>query len=279
MVMVMTQQNDSPVVSVTVSKTFLHFSHVDDTVQTRRSSSVPARRVEAYTCTENKVEETEENKIRSYMRALPEKAERANDTSATNAPQDSHLSMPGLVMQQCSTSACKMWPGQWADMDDMDPEPLGLETVLLGAGPCRKHEQTPVPTLTKPPGVFVSRDVARQENKGATTLMINSMPCCVGMPEVLDAMDALGFFDTYDLVYMPGRATNKGYCFVNFHTADLAQSFLQRVDKMVFPKRTSKKVCIAKTALHQGFSKNFQVHSKNSGCLLTFKKGRPVASR
>jgi hypothetical protein len=117
-----------------------------------------------------------------------------------------------------------------------------------------------------------------------TTIMFCNIPCCLGIQEVVDMINDLGFYGKYDLVYVPAqrgshkpkprRIINMGYAFVNFLKPDDAVSFVQAADNCSFPKTRSKKMSYAKPAHCQGFDENLAMHTKQrSGSLLVFPGG------
>jgi len=74
-----------------------------------------------------------------------------------------------------------------------------------------------------PLGGMQSRDP-----QSATTMMIRNIPQRITQMQLAKEVDATGFRDTYDFLYLPSNIAakqGKGYAFVNFATPEAAQAF------------------------------------------------------
>jgi len=90
----------------------------------------------------------------------------------------------------------------------------------------------------------------------ARTMMICNIPCRVSSDELTEAINSLGFDNTYEFVHLPCRFgqsdSNLGYGFVHFfHKAD-AECFAVAFDGYRFSNRGSTKACSVKVADCQG---------------------------
>ena len=113
-----------------------------------------------------------------------------------------------------------------------------------------------------------------------TTMMLCDIPCRQTIEKLIAAINAIGFADTYDLVYLPSHEArrkvkhmkNIGYAFVNFKSPEDAAAFSYAFEDMSFPSCLSTKRSYTKPANYQGFKINFERHSKmkQAGCFLTF---------
>lgn len=81
-------------------------------------------------------------------------------------------------------------------------------------------------------GDQVDEPPLQAEPQAATTMMIRNIACKYSPQDVRGMIDELGFADSYDFFYLPmnrvGRA-NKGYCFVNFHSPEVAAQCQERM--------------------------------------------------
>jgi len=90
--------------------------------------------------------------------------------------------------------------------------------------------------------------------------------------EIIDAIDAKGFSDDYDLFYVPlfprkghRRAKNMGYAFVNLKTPELATAFALAFTNFAFPNSCSGKLSCTKPAHWQGFEANVEHRLEDKG--------------
>ena len=64
----------------------------------------------------------------------------------------------------------------------------------------------------------------------ATTLMIRNVPTNVSQCQLIEEIDASGFCELYDFVYLPfdfDSKRNKGFAFVNMSSPDVAARFVK----------------------------------------------------
>lgn len=92
-----------------------------------------------------------------------------------------------------------------------------------------------------------------------TTVMVCELPCRVTQTVFSAALDALGFGDDYDYLYVPTRrGSGLGYGFVNFLTHSHARAFSNAFQNYQFGGTQSKKVCTVKPARLQGLQENLE---------------------
>merc|ERR1719230_564597 len=78
-----------------------------------------------------------------------------------------------------------------------------------------------------------------------STVMIRHLPNKVTQSQLLSDLNDTGFLDSYDFVYLPidpDTNANKGYAFINFHTAALAAKCKRQFDGFKFCDTRTKKV-------------------------------------
>lgn len=134
----------------------------------------------------------------------------------------------------------------------------------------------------KKPDKAPARQRATEFGKGATcitTLMMYDIPFSLTVSQVVDVMNAHGFWGTYDFVYMPpskGRSRNDsnniGYAFMNFKHPGYADAFSRTFQNYQFAGQDTRKLACTKPAKCQGYQANLKVHAKHakSGCLYVF---------
>lgn len=109
-----------------------------------------------------------------------------------------------------------------------------------------------------------------------TTLMLCDIPCRRTVEQIIEVINALGFANTFNLVYMPSKrpkyVQNMGYAFVNFKSAEQATAFGEAFQSFRFPNTSSKKVSYTKPARYQGYAGNLNMYLNQCamGCLVTF---------
>jgi hypothetical protein len=103
---------------------------------------------------------------------------------------------------------------------------------------------------------------ADKANASGTTMMICDLPCRINRAMLTEAIDSIGFADTYDFVHLPCRYghenTNIGYGFVNFKDPAYAANFAVAFEGYKFEGFKSTKQCRVKVAAHQGFDGSLQ---------------------
>lgn len=99
----------------------------------------------------------------------------------------------------------------------------------------------------------------------ATSVMICNIPCRVTLPQLVEAIDGLGFANAYDFIYLPSpkHQQNVGYGFVNFLNPDDAYDFMGSYEGFRFPGRNSKKIGETKLARIQG-TENYMKYLKSA---------------
>merc|ERR1719506_1094529 len=91
-------------------------------------------------------------------------------------------------------------------------------------------------------------------------MMIRNIPCRLSQNDLVEAINAVGFAEMYDFVYLPtGRhgttsKGNLGYGFVNFKSSQYAEHFAVTFDNFQFPGTSSSKKCTLKYAHLQGYN-------------------------
>lgn len=107
-------------------------------------------------------------------------------------------------------------------------------------------------------------DHAPPSSVAVTTLMIRNLPCKLSQEGLAQAIDELGFVETYDLVYMPrGSSSSIGYGFVNFRSPEAASRFSCLVASGNFGAAKDKPVFVT-AAKHQGFLGALQAIAKGN---------------
>lgn len=80
--------------------------------------------------------------------------------------------------------------------------------------------------LDSPTLQITGKDDVGSDRDVATTLMIRNLPYSVTREELIEAVDASGFADLYNFVYLPHRWNKQlGFTFINFINVDVAQRF------------------------------------------------------
>lgn len=104
-----------------------------------------------------------------------------------------------------------------------------------------------------------------QHNGPITSLMLCNIPCRVTQESLGEAIDEMGFKDTYDFLYLPtaGRSakttgSNLGYGFINFVDPCYPGPFQKAFSTYTFPGTSSQKVLGVKVAHVQGLAANMR---------------------
>lgn len=103
-------------------------------------------------------------------------------------------------------------------------------------------------------------DVCPKFNEGSTVMLCN-IPCRVGRHDLVKALEAYDFADSYNFIHLPKgksrryrRYGNIGYTFIGFNTPDTADKFAKAFDDFQFPGMRSVKKCKVKLAHMAGFN-------------------------
>jgi hypothetical protein len=98
-----------------------------------------------------------------------------------------------------------------------------------------------------------------------TSLMLCNIPCRVTQESLGEAIDELGFKDTYDFLYLPTASrsakttgSNLGYGFINFVDPCYPGPFKAAFTAYTFPGTSSQKVLGVKVAHVQGLAANMR---------------------
>merc|ERR1719401_195278 len=100
--------------------------------------------------------------------------------------------------------------------------------------------------------------------------MIASLPVRLTIDQLVAAINSVGFFGTYDLVFMPYKSVkrkgkvqdgNPGYGFVNFKSSELASQFACVFEGFSFPNIHSDRTAVVKPATSQGYHANIALHA------------------
>jgi len=94
-------------------------------------------------------------------------------------------------------------------------------------------------------------------NQQLTTVLVRNVPHGVAREEVLLAVNTRGFEGAYDLLYLPmdfRTHENKGYCFLNLVSEELARSFMGAFNGFSEWPMRSRRVCTVEWSVTQGFN-------------------------
>lgn len=165
---------------------------------------------------------------------------------------------------------------------DRPPKPLAAQHPM-GANDFKESQPAPAPPKPAPKDAGEGVNPAKSNYNGRiqrkheliaesctrhgpiTSLMICNIPCRITQEELVRVMDALGFYGTFDFVYLPTAArsasstiSNLGYGFVNFVDHGSAALFSQRFQNYQFKGTGSTKECKVMPAFIQGLLRNVQ---------------------
>eukprot|EP00931_Biecheleriopsis_adriatica_P116545 TRINITY_DN9217_c0_g1_i1.p1 TRINITY_DN9217_c0_g1~~TRINITY_DN9217_c0_g1_i1.p1 ORF type:complete len:251 (+),score=66.07 TRINITY_DN9217_c0_g1_i1:63-755(+) len=119
---------------------------------------------------------------------------------------------------------------------------------------------------------------ARCLGDGVTTVMVRNVPNRYVCEEVLSEVMAAGFED-FDFFYLPidfNSKRNRGYAFINFHTACSARRFALAFHGQQFTRHASRKVLEIAPAVTQGFEENMKAYLKKDGKRVNNQWFRPL---
>jgi len=97
------------------------------------------------------------------------------------------------------------------------------------------------------------------QSRSTTTVMIRNIPNRYSVSEVLEEIDARGFYKTYNYFYLPcdfGNKVSLGYAFLNFVSAQYVEKFVKDFSGTVLPKYCTNKVIDVVAAGKQGLNEN-----------------------
>lgn len=100
------------------------------------------------------------------------------------------------------------------------------------------------------------------------TVMLRNLPNKLNQQTLVKELEAEGFGDSYDFLYLPldsDTKVNKGYAFINFVNPGLAMMFRQRFEGRTLSQFNSTKVLSVTPASLQGFEANYRRHCRAQG--------------
>jgi hypothetical protein len=106
-----------------------------------------------------------------------------------------------------------------------------------------------------------------------TTLMVCEISPRQTVDKFVNLINAHGFNNTYDLIYMPRSKGSHAKCaFINFVRPEFATTFAQYVNDFRFPNSKTGRHSYTRPAFYQGYQSQFDMHANRSksGTLLTF---------
>eukprot|EP00929_Paragymnodinium_shiwhaense_P002304 TRINITY_DN102523_c0_g1_i1.p1 TRINITY_DN102523_c0_g1~~TRINITY_DN102523_c0_g1_i1.p1 ORF type:complete len:430 (-),score=90.27 TRINITY_DN102523_c0_g1_i1:280-1569(-) len=148
------------------------------------------------------------------------------------------------------------YKGGFAGVGMLAPPGLGL--------PCRGYPAFDSESTTEGCGSSDSNETLEVEYSGPSgwagvqkekSFMLCNLPCRFTLPEVIQAVDSLGFAGTYQYIHLPcgGHSrkqanANLGYGFIKFSREDVADAFAAAFEGVTFPGTNSSKKCTTKVA-------------------------------
>jgi hypothetical protein len=88
------------------------------------------------------------------------------------------------------------------------------------------------------------------------TMMVCNIPCRVRHADLVEAIESIGFAQTYEFIHLPARReqrdSNLGYGFIHFFHGEDAERFALAFEGYRFPYKASTKACTVKVASCQG---------------------------
>mmetsp|Transcript_126158 Transcript_126158/g.223485 ORF Transcript_126158/g.223485 Transcript_126158/m.223485 type:complete len:283 (+) Transcript_126158:134-982(+) len=169
-------------------------------------------------------------------------------------------------------------PGLWCSFQEAQPKKVILE---VNEPPCRwPSVQEPASeqgltdwTKGRPrnPEIQHARDVAAMGGglSGLTTVMVQNIPLSYKQSELMDEIDKNGFAGTHDFFSLPVNARNdrnRGFAFINFMSASLADEFYSKYHGQKLRREGSGSLCV--------FPSDVQGFDQNVACFLASSTGR-----
>jgi len=156
-------------------------------------------------------------------------------SSSSSSSSSSQVRQKGRSIQQTLAGGKKHLECHALPAPHFGPQPLG-DGSLGSLGPIAE-EAPPTPLLLaverpQPAAAVTERDSMHSEKRlsqcDITTLMISHLPPSTTVEGMRNDLDAAGFKDLYDFIYLPHKIATKevvGYSFINFVSAEAAASF------------------------------------------------------
>eukprot|EP00435_Cladocopium_sp_Y103_P060210 s47_g22.t1 len=104
-----------------------------------------------------------------------------------------------------------------------------------------------------------AESVANLFSDDKTTVMMRNIPNRYTCEELLSEVMMAGFDEAFDFFYLPmdfKTKRNRGYGFINFHTADIAKDFAMAFHRRQLSLYSSKKIVEVAPAVTQGYTAN-----------------------
>ncbi|CAL1167221.1 unnamed protein product [Cladocopium goreaui] len=104
-----------------------------------------------------------------------------------------------------------------------------------------------------------AESVANLFSDDKTTVMMRNIPNRYTCEELLSEVMMAGFDEAFDFFYSPmdfKTKRNRGYGFINFHTADIAKEFAMAFHRRQLSLYSSKKIVEVAPAVTQGYTAN-----------------------
>lgn len=152
------------------------------------------------------------------------------------------------------TCACPPTKASSCDEESSTDTPADEAVPDPGAG-VPVSEAAPAPGA----GLPVAKELLQTWPERATTVMLRNIPNRYTAEELLAEMLAQGFEGGFDFFYLPidfKTKRNRGYGFINFHTAALAKQFVTAFHGQRLTRYSTQKILEISPALTQGFDAN-----------------------
>lgn len=155
-------------------------------------------------------------------------------------------------------SSAMGWPTPAASAYGMPPSAHGY-TMPMGMGMGGVNTSAAAATF----GVKGS-SMLQDEWTNVYTVMMRNLPNKVSQQQLLSEINAGGFLNTYDFLYLPidpDTHANRGYAFINFSIPGMALTFKMQFEGQQFANVQSSKVLSVVPATLQGFEANYAHYS------------------